>query len=593
MASGTSDILPTLSTTIPLGVGESLTTDKLIAGQYSSLSLIVFSDTALNVFVEFSGDGVNFDVSVLKSFYANQGSTENTVILSKWMRVRILNLGAAQTVLRVHTYAHIESASILASINPTNNTGPSINVGNLPVTDNSMLVEAPVTVFSSDMYTFEEASLDVVNFNQGDKVNCGGSEWLVGEHLGSGGVNAIEMIHSADGRMDIGAAPGAVGFPLVFCALLSNRLTLGCASGKTFLTFNAEWPALNFGGGLRELAIAGMASGYGNVDRSTTGLVTVDPFAAFGIYKETFVDKVDELDIAYSSGISPDGVVTIPQSSWNIDKADGTHALPIITASNGAHGFRIILEHSGGGVLTFHIQHPVTGVWHMVHRISNTGAPIFITKAMSALVYTDRRVNSFGGHTFLMGSMDLKQSASGIANTPARIDVYRQLFTCTIATIDAVSFTNKHRTETFQGTHNRLNVAFMRVRVASKRIGGAAAVNGVSRILVYAIPSSALDVLRTQAQISVTTPMQWSLSPVYTPPIPGPDPRRLISSCLLPDENKKAFSMSEARGSYDSSHGTSPSVTDYILCPGDSIMISIECLSELQIDLTVEFLTGV
>jgi hypothetical protein len=129
MASGTSDLLALLGTTTPLTAGETYVTPKLIAGQYSSLSITNYSDQATDITMQFSGDGVHWDVNVSKSFLADVGSTESSVILSKWMRLQIENVSLVnQTVLRVFTYAHIQNSSITATLIPAGVLPPPVRV---------------------------------------------------------------------------------------------------------------------------------------------------------------------------------------------------------------------------------------------------------------------------------------------------------------------------------------------------------------------------------------------------------------------------------------------------------------------------------
>jgi hypothetical protein len=58
----------------------------------------------------------------------------------------------------------------------------------------------------------------------------------------------------------------------------------------------------------------------------------------------------------------------IPQSSWNVDKADGTQTLPAIDFTLG-NVFEITIQWLGFGAVVFSIENPSTGRFTIVHRL--------------------------------------------------------------------------------------------------------------------------------------------------------------------------------------------------------------------------------
>ena len=60
--------------------------------------------------------------------------------------------------------------------------------------------------------------------------------------------------------------------------------------------------------------------------------------------------------------------LTYPQSTWNLDKADGTGTLPVIDFTKG-NVFKIQYQYLGFGAITFSIEEPVSGQFVPVHRV--------------------------------------------------------------------------------------------------------------------------------------------------------------------------------------------------------------------------------
>lgn len=58
----------------------------------------------------------------------------------------------------------------------------------------------------------------------------------------------------------------------------------------------------------------------------------------------------------------------IAQADWNVDKADGTGALPALDWSKG-NVFQIRFQWLGFGMMTFYVENPKTGLFSPVHRI--------------------------------------------------------------------------------------------------------------------------------------------------------------------------------------------------------------------------------
>ena len=131
----TSDIIPQLSYIIPLLVGGIYTSSKIIAGQFSSLNLSFSSDRDTSVDVQYSNDGTNFDINIIKNFTGNLNAYESIVILGKWIRLVVSNTsGVNQTHLRIYVYASVNNTNVNALISKIGNISPEINILNFPLT---------------------------------------------------------------------------------------------------------------------------------------------------------------------------------------------------------------------------------------------------------------------------------------------------------------------------------------------------------------------------------------------------------------------------------------------------------------------------
>ena len=65
---------------------------------------------------------------------------------------------------------------------------------------------------------------------------------------------------------------------------------------------------------------------------------------------------------------SPDDEIFIPQTSWNVDKSDGSDVLPLIDWTKG-NVFKIQYQYLGFGIINFFVEKPDTGRFTLVHKI--------------------------------------------------------------------------------------------------------------------------------------------------------------------------------------------------------------------------------
>lgn len=310
-----SDVIAQLSYTVPLLSGGIFTTEKVIAGQFSSLNLSFASDVSTSVLTQFSNDGTNWDINIVKNFDGGKPDFENLVILGKWMRLIITNTGGVnQSFLRVYTYGSVQNTNLNAIISKIGNKSPEVSIDNRP--DN----------------IFGEFA--------GTEYRCLGSyEWDYvqdGYLNGAGGVRFASMyepdysIHAYSGGITtdgvVIAGPG-------YLQLSTNETTLN----EYYMLVSRTLPnSVGIGMEMRFNCAFQQPTIRTNNQRQLMGMINVGEKAVWdGVlcegymigFNDTSVNN-DEVEIVWYQG----GVIkqSFPRSTWNVDKADGTQDLPLI-----------------------------------------------------------------------------------------------------------------------------------------------------------------------------------------------------------------------------------------------------------------------
>ena len=97
------------SSTVTLAAGATFAGASTHAGQHTELGVALKTDVSGSLFIEFSSDGTNWDISneytIAASRYPNLAFATRVPIVSARYRVRYLNGSAAQTLMRLHCTA--------------------------------------------------------------------------------------------------------------------------------------------------------------------------------------------------------------------------------------------------------------------------------------------------------------------------------------------------------------------------------------------------------------------------------------------------------------------------------------------------------
>jgi hypothetical protein len=348
--SGYSDIIKELSTTTPLNSGASYTTDKIIAGQYTSLTVSFASDQDITLVCQFSNDGSNFDISITKTFSAGS-NYENLVIYGKWMRYLITNISVTnQTYLRIYTYASPNNNSLNAIISKVGNKYPEIQINGLPK-----------GAFGEIKVENDTKLVDYVFTYGTDGAIGSGTFKLPYEGIKGYSASNGTLLRFANGLMSITNSTLQIGVgALVYGEQIQYDAGTGVMARFTG-RFNQYTPRNNGSLGYQYQLLgigndngSGVVSdflGWGNVD-------TVSSTLSFGIHH-------------FRNGVL---VNSYPQNLWNIDKCDGTNIFPALNFKDYINVFQIQFQYLGAGAITFSIENPDTGLFEPVHMIRYANA---------------------------------------------------------------------------------------------------------------------------------------------------------------------------------------------------------------------------
>jgi hypothetical protein len=88
-------------TTTPLGANGTVTLGPANTDRADYISGSVFADQAGTIYIEQSGDGVNWDISSDYPVTASDGKGFSEALFSPYVRIRYVNGGSAQGAFRI------------------------------------------------------------------------------------------------------------------------------------------------------------------------------------------------------------------------------------------------------------------------------------------------------------------------------------------------------------------------------------------------------------------------------------------------------------------------------------------------------------
>jgi len=353
----TSDIIKSLSYFLPLNAGISYTSEPVIAGQYTSLSITVFGDQDSSVVVSFSPDGVNYDSVVTKNFSAGIKSHESVVILSKWIQIKCTNTsGVNQTVFRVGVYGSVNNSTLNAILEGVGNSLPQVDVANFPLGGFGDLRVANVQ--TKIAYAFIAGNTSIPKDNN---VQCNYADIHSGDITGSStpSIDFSNRMINLKLNGDLNNVSYIQGKPI--------RYTPGLSSNFRF--------TMKFSLSDSDVGVT-LQVGVGFV---TSSGIRSD-FLGFG-WTSGAPSTYDNFGISY---VVAGSVNFIERLSFNGDKMDGTADLPVLDLTK-IQVCEISQTYLGAGPIVFRVMNNA-GQWVIVHTLKLPGV----------LTATSARDPSFG-----------------------------------------------------------------------------------------------------------------------------------------------------------------------------------------------------
>lgn len=340
-----SDIIKELSYNVPLAAATNFVTEKIIAGQFSSITLSMAADQDSRALIQFSNDGANWDINVSKTFAGGVSGFENVVILGKWIRVTYFNDSIQNmTYFRGYIYGSVMNTSLNALIRKIGNVSPEVSVDNIP------------TNAFGDLKESRLVPLNQYCFNNGTSGLAQASTWqsYYGD-LKSYSNSASTEIQYNSGMVKIRTiTPGDIAmFKGAFIPICDEKNPIARFSGL----FVQETKNITGLGSMTE---------YLGIFNGDVSAGTIDNAYAFGYGDPTLQwDSPDNFGVIhYNRGVR----TFIPRNAWNGDKANGTGLLPSINWAT-LNIYQIEPQHVGGGNVIFKIMNPTTSEFVVVHTM--------------------------------------------------------------------------------------------------------------------------------------------------------------------------------------------------------------------------------
>ncbi len=345
--SGYSDVIKQLSTTTALNASEIWTSEKIIAGQYSSMTISHATDQDSTLTVYFSNDGANFDVIITRPLLAG-ASYDNILILGKWIKIAAQNVSITnQTYFRLYVYGSTQNTALTAQITGQGNNNPVFDIANLP---RSAFGELKCEIDKND-YNFI--------FTYGTSGHISTNDWKYP-------------------NTDLKAYSGDTSGYLYFNDSSVTLSNLALQPTKPAILYSS--PATYVAGtGIN----ARFTSRFKNASSRPVGsgcqyqLIGIGYHLNGVIRDGYFFGNVNTASSDFQMGIHHfnRGVLTsYLQNAWNVDKCDGNNLMPVINWKDYINVFSIQMQYLGAGDIIFSIENPNTGLFQTVHIIKYANA---------------------------------------------------------------------------------------------------------------------------------------------------------------------------------------------------------------------------
>lgn len=362
-----SDNVQLFSQVTPLLSLDEVYSPGILLGQFVSLSILGKSSDPFRITVLSSGDGIDYDYGVQNNWTANQGEVHVITVTAKWTKIHIQNLAAQNmTYLRVFVYGSVTNNAIVAQIAKIGNSNPTVDVGNLPL-----------GAFGQLNVREDRPQVQYV-FDKGTGGNFFGELYSLPFSDIKTWSNHSTLLNIAGGVMSFGQNSTANQIAMVWGR--ETRYRAGQGVTAYFTAYFIQGPKLPSGPHPTTELI-----GIGN---HSTG-VTPRPNDGYFFGYADPLGPVTNFGIAYYNGGTR---LFYPQTSWNVDRCDGTYIMPLIDFSK-MNVFEISYQYLGFGMVRFYVMNPETGLMSLVHTIQRlsqfTGPSNLSDPSVGLLMFTE------------------------------------------------------------------------------------------------------------------------------------------------------------------------------------------------------------
>lgn len=384
MASGGySDNVNLFSHVTPLTPNQVVNYPGMLLGHYASLSIIVKASSPLSVTVFYSGDGKNYDASIVKNFGAGAGKIQSVVVQSKWVKLRIINTSnQLHTYTRVFVHGNFFNSAITAEIGMIGNLPPSVSISddlNRTAFD-EICTQTFIPVQSIKFDRIKEALVNptLLNFDSPYE-------------------RYYELFPFTD-RADLIPPDADFGWARMVSHTTQDILASkvipyhpGIAMEARFTASFKQPPAFQAQHDANAPMLIGFINPTGVVPGDNTDDADITDAAMIGYHTNDTTNL--ELEIVWIRN----GVIksVTKQSDWNIDPADGTYILPSIDPTK-MNIFRITYGYLGAADIIFSIQDAASKFRpvHALRTINTYETTSFSTSGMRFGMWVLNAVNA-------------------------------------------------------------------------------------------------------------------------------------------------------------------------------------------------------
>lgn len=395
MATPLSEVIQYLNFDGTIASGTEHETLKVILQEFGSMSVTIVSDENLNLLIEFSNDGINFDYSNSTAITENSRDTVTTVILGKWCRIRVQNVSQVDATVRFSTYCQVIPSTIQSQIEATGNNYPIFNINNLSGTLYNDTRTAQRKPFEQHNFTYSSASVGVISGPDRELIQASGGGLIPS-------VTPATIVGNVLTLSNVYTAP-AGGWQCVY-----GPPVVVNSGNPVYVEFASSYAV----SGYIDAGIFGvdqMLVGMGYID-TTTGNIIDGLYVGYPSAPNPPATIVNEISfVVYTSGVEQH----IVRSKWSFDRLDGFGPSGVLLDPTTLSTWRIRTGIVNSAYLEYH--NPNDNEWIPCHRIQFENlfnATEIANPSYGYNVYT-RRTSSATGN-FLVPNGCGPQSAQGI-----------------------------------------------------------------------------------------------------------------------------------------------------------------------------------